>query len=321
MQWRSFERQHKKLLDSYLGSHGELSGINYSNFLLWQHVRHYQLARHQQHLFVRYRHKQQWCYFFPFSDDTEKALYDLMSQLNQSSIYFNNLNSQQLNQLCATENINVETHQACRDNADYVYLIQDLIDLKGQAYRTKRNFCHQFDSHYDPVYQEINAGNLSRVYDFLSQWFVTVEEENEWRGICYFLENYHLTDCLGGMLLVDNQVVAVTFGEVLNQDTVVIHIEKANTQYRGAYQAINRYFLQQHWSGFTYVNRQQDLGMEGLRKAKMSYHPVRLIDKYSVQVTAAIYQGVVNCHPGNRQHRPVLVAGSSLKSIIRDPVL
>lgn len=113
---------------------------------------------------------------------------------------------------------------------------------------------------------------------------MTAKAESEWRGICYFLENYHLTECLGGMLLVDNKVVAVTFGEALNQDTVVIHIEKANTDFRGAYQAINRHYLQNHWSDYTYVNRQQDLGIEGLRKAKMSYHPLRLVEKFNARV-------------------------------------
>ncbi len=292
MQWRSFDRQHKHLLAHYLGMQNTLSNINYSNFLLWHHSRHYQLARHQQHLYIRFRCNQQWRYFFPFTeDDKQQALRDLFIQLDQSSIYFEGLNSQQVTDLIDYDFVGIEKQKKCRDDADYVYLIEDLIALKGQAYRTKRNFCHQFDAHYNATYQPINIGNLALAHDFLSQWFAdktTESQQSEWQGIRYFLANYHTTDCIGGLLLVDGAVVAVTFGEALNQDTVVIHIEKANTEYRGAYQAINRRYLQQHWSHYSYVNRQQDLGVEGLRKAKMSYHPVHLIDKYNVEVNSCL---------------------------------
>ncbi|MDF1760799.1 MAG: phosphatidylglycerol lysyltransferase domain-containing protein [Coxiellaceae bacterium] len=292
MQWINFERQHKKLLDNYFGLHNEFSNISYTNFLLWQHSRHYQLARHQQHLYIRFRRNQQWCYFFPFSHgNTKHALDNLLTELDQPAICFDSLSARQLKELIESDFVGVESQKKCRDDADYVYLIEDLIALKGQAYRAKRNFCHQFDVHYNPVYQQISRDNVHLVHDFLSQWFADKKTENqqsEWQGIRYFLANYQATDCIGGMLLVDGAVVAVTFGEPLNQDTVVIHIEKANTEYRGVYQAINRRFLQEHWSHYSYVNRQQDLGIEGLRKAKMSYHPVHLIDKYNAEVNSCL---------------------------------
>ncbi|MDP2970069.1 MAG: phosphatidylglycerol lysyltransferase domain-containing protein, partial [Deltaproteobacteria bacterium] len=86
----------------------------------------------------------------------------------------------------------------------------------------------------------------------------------------------------GGVILIDGKVEAFTLGEPFNSDTVVIHIEKANPAFEGLYSVINQTFLESHWSGFTYVNREQDLGEEGLRKAKESYFPHRMINKYTI---------------------------------------
>ncbi|MDP3016368.1 MAG: phosphatidylglycerol lysyltransferase domain-containing protein, partial [Deltaproteobacteria bacterium] len=86
----------------------------------------------------------------------------------------------------------------------------------------------------------------------------------------------------GGVILIDGKVEAFTLGEPLNHDTVVIHIEKANPAFEGLYPVINQAFLENHWSEYTYVNREQDLGEEGLRKAKESYFPHQMINKYTI---------------------------------------
>ena len=86
----------------------------------------------------------------------------------------------------------------------------------------------------------------------------------------------------GGAILIDGKVEAFALGEPLNQDTVVIHIEKANSAYEGLYSLINQAFLENQWSGYTYINREQDLGEEGLRKAKESYFPHHMINKYTI---------------------------------------
>jgi len=81
-------------------------------------------------------------------------------------------------------------------------------------------------------------------------------------------------------LRVYGKVIAFTFGEALTDDTVVIHIEKADPDIDGAYQVINQQFLQHRWAHVTYVNREEDLGIEGLRQAKQSYHPVKMVEKH-----------------------------------------
>jgi len=92
---------------------------------------------------------------------------------------------------------------------------------------------------------------------------------------------------IGGAILVRDRVQAFSLGEPLNGNTVVIHIEKASPDLHGAFQVINRQFLLSEWSGFEFVNREQDVGEPGLRKAKESYHPVRMVEKYVVRPSEA----------------------------------
>jgi hypothetical protein len=97
-----------------------------------------------------------------------------------------------------------------------------------------------------------------------------------------------LSGTLGGAILVNGAMVAYTVGEGLTDETVVIHFEKGDTQYKGIYQAINQMFIA-HWAGhFSLVNREQDLNDPGLRKAKLSYHPVEFLKKYRVTLKGTL---------------------------------
>ena len=97
------------------------------------------------------------------------------------------------------------------------------------------------------------------------------------------LANADALGVTGGCIEVDGQVEAFTLGELLNPETVVIHIEKANAAFHGLYQVINQQFLEQSWPNIEYVNREQDLGVPGLRKAKESYLPHHMVEKFVVR--------------------------------------
>ena len=85
----------------------------------------------------------------------------------------------------------------------------------------------------------------------------------------------------GGAILIDGKVAAFTFGEKLNSDTAVIHVEKADKNFRGIYAAINQSFVEHEWSEMIYINREEDMGVDGLRRAKESYHPIKMIEKFN----------------------------------------
>lgn len=181
-----------------------------------------------------------------------------------------------------------------RDNSDYVYLTQDLIHLSGNKYHRKKNHLNQFTKKYDFTYRPLDSDLVERVMRMQESWCRMRE--------CVFhpellAEDFAVREALthfgalgyrGGAILIDGRVEAFSLGEALNADTAVIHIEKANPEIHGLYTAINQVFCREAWSGFTYLNREQDKGVDGLRKAKQSYHPHHMVNKYTL--TPTIYR-------------------------------
>ncbi len=176
-----------------------------------------------------------------------------------------------------------------RGHWDYLYSAKELIELTGNRFHKKKNLVNQFKKKYDYQYVPFDAKMIDMALAMQEDWCTWRDCESsealsaENRAISRILDNretiYGLT---GGALLVGQEMVAYTIAEQLSQDTIVIHFEKGNPDYKGAYQAINRMFLEHNGEQFDFVNREQDLGDEGLRKAKLSYHPVDFVKKYRV---------------------------------------
>jgi len=175
-----------------------------------------------------------------------------------------------------------------RDQSDYVYLSEGLIHLQGRKYHRKRNHIKQFREKYAYQYLPLTSELISDCLRLETEWCDLRQCEvmpglrNESIAIKEAFAHFEALGVGGGVILIDGKVEAFTLGEPLNHDTVVIHIEKANPAFEGLYPVINQAFLENHWSEYTYVNREQDLGEEGLRKAKESYFPHRMINKYTI---------------------------------------
>ncbi len=177
-----------------------------------------------------------------------------------------------------------------RDWADYLYLSEDLSQMAGRRYSGQRNHINKFKSLYpDYKYQTITPDNLDRVTAFLFDYQANhVKEESlaqeELRRaleLMPFLEKFRLP---GGFLEVNDQIVAMSVGEVIN-DTLYCHIEKADRNFHGAYQMIVKEFAQHTVTeDIKYINREEDVGDEGLRTSKLSYHPYLLLNKYCVLI-------------------------------------
>ncbi len=182
---------------------------------------------------------------------------------------------------------------AARDHWDYVYAVPDLIALPGETYRKKREQLEQFKASNLWQYSCMTPDCVEEVLDMQADWFRWREEENEHspalqaenEAITRVLQHMDRLPCLlGGTVRVEGRIKAYTVAECLSRDTLVIHFEKADTRFAGAYQAINQMFLEHSAQDFAFVNREQDLGEEGLRKAKLSYNPARFEKKYDVAV-------------------------------------
>lgn len=194
-------------------------------------------------------------------------------------------------------------YEQTRNSFDYVYRAADLIALKGRKYQPKRNHIARFRElpgwRYEPVGPE-NLHECTRMNDEWCRLYGCGQDLSLSQEMCSVrsaLRNFGALGLRGGLLRVGDRVVAYTLGEQINSDTVLVHVEKAFADVRGAYPAISQEFLIHQMrapyvpgsepgpeeTGFVYVNREDDAGDEGLRTAKLQYHPAFLIEKYLVQ--------------------------------------
>lgn len=174
-----------------------------------------------------------------------------------------------------------------RDFADYIYRVEDLIRLAGRKYHGKRNHIARFQA-ADWAFEELCDVNFQDCLEMNRKWCQqngNCQQEEILAERCAVAQSFryfHDLGFFGGLLRQEGRVVAYTIGERLNEETVVVHIEKAFGEIQGAYPAINQAFLKNLCSHYTYVNREEDLGLPGLRQAKLSYHPFLLHEKYEV---------------------------------------
>lgn len=179
------------------------------------------------------------------------------------------------------------------DLHDYVYDAQKLITLSGRKYHKKKNHVNAFKKeHGDYEYLDMTEELTKPCIEAAIEWCEKKEcpPERKESIICErdalieALKEFTYLGFKGGVIKIDGKVEAFTFGEPLNEEMVVIHVEKANPDIRGLYAVINQDFCKNNWQDMKYINREEDLGLEGLRKAKKSYRPVKMIEKYTIKL-------------------------------------
>lgn len=190
----------------------------------------------------------------------------------------------------ATEEIEKAYHvvekSTSRRWADYIYSATDLATLQGHRYNKKRNLVHQFERLYPThTYEDITGENLPSVVEFMHRFMsegeMSADKRYENERVLAILAEYERMPIVGGLVRVDGEIAAFTVGELID-DTMLVHVEKADRRFKGAYQYINYRFVgeQLKKQAFRLVNREDDAGDEGLRQAKLSYCPVDILHKY-----------------------------------------
>ena len=175
-----------------------------------------------------------------------------------------------------------------RPNYDYIYLTQELIDLKGKAFHSKKNHLNYFKKTYEYEYVELTSDMADEAMSFIDAFNrrkdVPAHEmemlKMEEKAMEDVFNNIEKVGYSAGAILIDNKIQAIAIGGKLGKKTVTEHVEKANIEYRGLYQAINNEFCRNVAAKAKYINREEDMGIPNLRKAKLSYKPVKLIEKY-----------------------------------------
>lgn len=178
-------------------------------------------------------------------------------------------------------------HRLELNAGDYIYDAKMHQTLSGKKMQKRRNHYNAFIKEYEKRYRycPYEKNQYDDVMSFLTRW----QENHEYKedinaeinGIRQMLQHYDELGLMAGCIYIDNQLEAFTIGSPLKEDTLQIHVEKANKNIRGLYVAILKHFLMEH-SQFTYINREDDLGIPSLRKAKMDLHPIKKLNKYAI---------------------------------------
>ena len=177
-----------------------------------------------------------------------------------------------------------------RDLFEYIYDAESLRTLSGRKNKKKRNHVNTFLNLYKNRYEYklLEKENFEECLELIDRWEESSghkELDEEILSIKEVFENYEkLKDNVKiAGVYIDNKLEAFTIGEKINENIALIHIEKANQNIKGLYQYINQQFLLNEFPNVKYVNREEDLGLDGLREAKLSYHPCKFIEKYSIK--------------------------------------
>ena len=259
-----------------------------ANIYLWSNVYHTEIAIEGKDLYIKYKADGETYFTFPFVNRYIKdGIENLKEYASEKGLEFK-MGIIEPEMFAIIEKLypgkcSVEYD---RDSADYVYDIQDLVNLSGKKFHGKKNHINKFKKTYDNWYYEsISDENAEESIDMIREWCV----ENNCSGdksksdeICVMIngiKNRKELSLKGGLIRANGRIVALTLGEEVNEEMFVIHFEKAFAGVQGAYPMINQQFIQHELMDYKYVNREEDMGLEGLRKAKESYNPVFMEQK------------------------------------------
>lgn len=286
LSFRKAEIEDKEEIDRLLGCSGCPSlEYNFTTLFIWQNQYGMEFAIEDDVLFIRSGRKVK-SYLFPCGCGDVSAALD---KLLKNPVRFYSLTEEQkeiLEKKCPGR----FEFKEVRDMEDYIYETDKLMNLKGKKLSSKRNHINRFVAENpDWSYEAITAENMPEVREMHEKWCQMAEvdireglaEETDAvkKAMNYFTE----LKLKGGLIRTNGKVAAFSMGDPLNKNTFLVHIEKAYSGINGAYQIMNREFVIHNCEGYEFVNREDDTGDEGLRKAKLSYRPARLAVKYSAR--------------------------------------
>ena len=257
-----------------------ISEFTFSNLYLFRRTYGYRVSRFPGRTFVIEGEKQGKSFFYvPCALPEKEALDELMN----SHDYLKNLSESQ----AADHRVQLEQSGYAvvedRDNFDYLYLRTDLAELSGKTYHKKRNLVNAFINSYDYEQKPLRKENVADALAVLDSWRQTKGYDGDYAASREALELFDVLGMRGCVYYVDGTPAGWCLGEPLSKARMfAVHFEKGVEDYKGIYQFINQAFAQALPSYFKHINREQDLGDEGLRQAKMTYRPCSFVNKYRV---------------------------------------
>lgn len=281
MNWNALRLEDKPHVDEALLKHPtNLSDYTFSNLWMWHGVRQYEISKIENHLCLRFRENDKLIFLYPIGDASCRNLIEKLA-LAYTPMKMRAIPESALEYLEGLPyHIDPEP-----DRFDYIYDFEELLHLHGNFLQPKRNLVHQFMDAYNFTYLEITAKLLPQVIEMEVKWFeehqappISMKKEHE--ACLRALNDFSVLNLSGSVLIVDGRIIAYTIAEYMNQDMLLVHIEKALYSYKGAYQMMNQQLLI-HSKPVKWINREEDLGFPNLAKGKLSYHPEHMEKKFA----------------------------------------
>lgn len=258
----------------------------FGNLLVWSTSYFTTICKYKDFLLCRWGRNNDYMYSVPigkgdFKDAVEQIISDAKSFHITPVIYGVTENYKKMIDKYFPNRFSYEYDEGYND---YIYSVEKMAELKGKKYHGKRNHITNFKKNNpDWSFEILNQDNINECIALHSQWIKNHEDDEdysyEFEAVLTAFENYEKLGFVGGLIRVDGKVIAYTMGERHSDRLFVTHFEKAPAEIQGAYPIINQEFTRNCLMNYEYVNREEDLGLEGLRKAKQSYNPELFLEK------------------------------------------
>lgn len=289
LKFRDIRAEDKLLFDKYRQNDVIASEGAFATLFIWNDFYNLKVAEYGGFLYFQFNVKNRIpSYYFPIGSGDVNAALDVLKEYTRANNHvmaFRLVTEEQLEKLNNYPKAEFVSNEE-RDCEDYVYPSEQLISLSGKKLHAKRNHINFFLENYDYTYEAVTPETAINECAPLMYELVGGKDHNvnsfELPAMKLFFENYEILGEKGAVIRVDGEIVAMSFGEALTDQMALIQLEVAREEYRGAYQMINKLFCENEWKDYAFINREEDMGLEGLRRAKESYQPIFLVKKYTV---------------------------------------
>lgn len=294
LKFKKVNLQAKELFDIYLSGFDYKScEYSFTTLYIWRDACETEYAIYKNTLIIKKKDFDGSTHFMQPIGYKSEDLKEIVEMLKQSKIEFNldclfkDIEESFVEELKEIYGDNIEIIED-RDNFDYVYDSEKLISLSGKKLHAKKNHYNQFIKNYSYMVKDISEVPVEDCIKALNSFLEQKEDKSEYlsyeiKSVESLLRNRDVFDFYGMVVFVEDKIAALTIGEKLGNTTAVIHTEKADPEIKGLYTFINKHFIETYFSDVPKINREQDLGVPGLRKAKESYKLFEFVKKFIVK--------------------------------------